>query len=155
MNFLMSSRFLLGRAAVSAIYLSLTLAGCGPSSLQILDLDVAGHELTVEVADTQETRNQGLMDQKSLEENTGMLFVFENESRVSFWMKDTDIPLSIAFIAADGTIRQIEDMEPESLASVSSSRNVLYALEVNQGWFNQNGIVVGDRVDISALRGNP
>lgn len=109
-------------------------------------IDVAGHELTAEIADTQGTRNEGLMHRRSLPENHGMLFVFDYESQVSFWMKDTEIPLSIAFIAADGTIRQIEDMKPESMASVVSRRNVLYALEVNQGWFRDRGIEAGDKV---------
>jgi uncharacterized membrane protein (UPF0127 family) len=67
-------------------------------------------------------------------------------------MKNTETPLSIAFIAADGSIRQIEDMEPRSLASVPSRRNVLYALEVNQGWFGRNGIIPGDKVDVSGLK---
>jgi len=92
------------------------------------------------------------MFRKSLGEDEGMIFVFDKESKVSFWMKNTEIPLSIAFIAADGTIRQIEDMEPRSLASVPSYRNVLYALEVNQGWYEENGVSPGDRVDISSLK---
>ena len=122
------------------------IIGCGADSLPTMLIDVAGHELTAEIADTQGTRNEGLMHRRSLPENHGMLFVFDYESQVSFWMKDTEIPLSIAFIAADGTIRQIEDMKPESMASVVSRRNVLYALEVNQGWFRDRGIETGDKV---------
>jgi uncharacterized membrane protein (UPF0127 family) len=141
------------RPAVPGILLSmLVTGGCSGDALETTSLDVSGVELKVESADTPEERNQGLMFRKSLGENEGMIFVFEKESKVSFWMKNTEIPLSVAFIAADGTIRQIEDMEPRSLAPVPSYRNVLYALEVNQGWFERNGISPGDKVDISKLK---
>lgn len=122
------------------------MSSCSGSTLATMEIGIKGTEIIVEVADTQESRSQGLMDRRSMPENHGMLFVFETESQVSFWMKNTRIPLSIAFIAADGTIRQIEDMEPESLSSVVSQRNVLYALEVNQGWFEKNGIGAGDKI---------
>ena len=123
-------------------------SGCGRSALPEVVLDVGGHEITVEVAADPDTRQQGLMDRKTLREDRGMLFVFEKESRLSFWMKNTLVPLSIAFIAADGTIRQIEDMEPLSLDPVVSSRSVLYALEANRGWFERRGIGPGDVVTI-------
>ena len=128
------------------------LTGCGAASLNKTVLDVAGSKLNVEIADTPESREQGLMNRTSMGEDEGMIFVFDDESKVSFWMKNTQLPLSIAFIAADGTIRQIEDMEPESLASVPSYRNVLYALEVNQGWFDIHGVNPGDVVDVSGLK---
>ncbi len=126
--------------------------GCGAATLNETVMDVAGNKLKVEIADTPEKRQQGLMNRKTMGEDEGMIFVFENESKVSFWMKDTQLPLSIAFISADGIIRQIEDMEPESLAAVPSYRNVLYALEVNQGWFEGKGVAPGDRVDVSGLK---
>ena len=109
---------------------------------------VAGHLVEVEIADTPEERASGLMNRKTLKEDQGMLFVFDREERVSFWMKNTSIPLSIAFISADGTIRQIEDMESYSLESIPSRRSVLYALEMNRGWFEERGIAEGDRVEI-------
>ena len=96
----------------------------------------------------------GLMFRKRLAENQGMLFVFEEDSRLSFWMKDTELPLSIAFIASDGTIREIRDMKPLSLNSVQSSRNARYALEVNQGWFSNRGIAAGDKVQLPASQEN-
>jgi len=130
----------------------LLISGCSADSLDTTILNVAGVQMKVEIADTPEKRNQGLMFRRSLGEDEGMIFVFDKESKVSFWMKNTEIPLSIAFIAADGTIRQIEDMEPRSLASVPSYRNVLYALEVNLGWFERNGISPGGMVDISVLK---
>ena len=122
------------------------IGGCNAESLPTAAIDVAGFDLTVEIADTQETRSEGLMFRRSMADNHGMLFIFEYEHQASFWMKNTTIPLSIAFIAADGTIRQIEDMEPESLSSVASRRNILYALEVNQGWFEERGIDEGDKM---------
>ena len=77
-----------------------------------------------------------------------MLFVFDSDERLSFWMKNTLIPLSIAYIASDGTIREILDMEPHSLAPVPSQYSVRYALEVPKGWFSRAGVRVGDRVSI-------
>lgn len=141
----MNSRPWIGRLFMLLLLIP-AMSSCSGSTLATTVIGIKGTEITVEVADTQESRSQGLMDRRSMPENHGMLFVFETESQVSFWMKNTRIPLSIAFIAADGTIRQIEDMEPESLSSVVSQRNVLYALEVNQGWFEKNGIGAGDKI---------
>ena len=77
-----------------------------------------------------------------------MLFVFESDQRLTFWMKNTLVPLSIAYIASDGTIREILDMEPQSLASVPSQYSVRYALEVPKGWFARAGVRTGDRVAV-------
>ena len=104
-------------------------------------------EITVETADTQETQEKGLMGRESLDEDRGMLFVYDLDSRKSFWMKNTKIPLSIAYIAADGTIREIYDMEPLSTRTVDSRYSVRYALEVNQGAFQRHGIKTGDKVE--------
>lgn len=137
---------------LSVLFFFIMLTGCAAATLDKKVLDVAGNKLNVEIADTPESREQGLMNRKSMGEDEGMIFVFEDESKVTFWMKNTQLSLSIAFIAADGTIRQVEDMEPESLASVPSYRNVLYALEVNQGWFDTHGVKPGDVVDVSGLK---
>ena len=131
-------------AAVLILILSVIAGACSASSLPTVQLTVGGREIVVEVADSAEERATGLMNRQSLPENHGMLFVFEAESQVSFWMKNTLIPLSIAFISSDGTIRQIEDMEPGSLASTVSHRHVRYGLEMNRGWFEDNGIGPGD-----------
>ena len=158
MSFLVSFRVSQHRVAAVPGYIlfvftllifTLLIDGCHASALEKTILDVGESKLITEIADTEESRNQGLMNRKSIGEEEGMLFVFDKESKVSFWMKNTEIPLSIAFIAADGTIRQIEDMEPFSLSPVPSYRNVLYALEVNQGWFDRHGVTVGDAVDVS------
>ena len=104
-------------------------------------------EITVETADTQETQEKGLMGRESMNEDWGMLFVYDRDSRKSFWMKNTKIPLSIAYIGADRTIREIYDMEPLSTRTVDSRYSVRYALEVNQGAFQRHGIKTGDKVE--------
>ena len=91
------------------------------------------------------------MYRRKLPEGKGMLFVFERDQILSFWMKNTFIPLSIAFIASDGRIINIRDMEPQSLSAVKSSRSVRYALEVPQGWFIRQGIREGDRIILGSL----
>jgi uncharacterized membrane protein (UPF0127 family) len=101
--------------------------------------------LELEIARTEAERARGLMYRKSLNDGKGMLFVFEKDEILSFWMKNTLIPLSIAFIASDGRILEIRDMEPESLIPVKSSRSVRYALEVPRGWFDRAGVKPGDR----------
>lgn len=124
-----------------------TLSGCRPT-LRRETIRLGDTELVVEIADTPELRQRGLMHRRSLPENRGMLFVFDREEPRSFWMKNTRIPLSIAYIGTDGTIKSILDMEPFDLRSHPSGRSVRYALEVNQGYFERHGIGVGDRVEI-------
>jgi uncharacterized membrane protein (UPF0127 family) len=105
-------------------------------------------EMTVEIAQTDEERSRGLMFRKKLPDGRGMLFVFERDQQLSFWMKNTLIPLSIAFIASDGRIIEIKDMQPLNENTVKSSRSVRYALEVPQHWFSRAGIQAGDRVNM-------
>jgi len=104
--------------------------------------------LNVEVADTAEKRARGLMLRTSLAEDDGMLFVFEGESKAGFYMKDTLIPLSIAFIDANGTIVDIQDMQPQTTDVHYSEKPYRYAVEANQGWYGKKGIVVGDKVEV-------
>ncbi len=100
-----------------------------------------------EVADTDESRRLGLMRRDKLEDGRGMLFVFASPRPMSFWMKDTTIPLSIAYINAAGVIREIHDMQPlDETPAQSAFPDLLYALEVPQGWFLRNRILPGDRV---------
>lgn len=134
----------LGAWAISA------LAGCsGMLRLQVAPPEAGAEaraELRVEVADDGEERALGLMYRDRLPEDQGMLFVYPELDERNFWMKNTRIPLSIAFLADDGTIVHIADMQPQSLALTPSTQPVRYALEVNQGWFAQHGVQVGDRV---------
>jgi len=113
-----------------------------------------GQVITVvkaEIARTTEERQQGLMFRKSLADGSGMLFVLDKDEIASFWMKNTYIPLSIAFITFDGRIIDIKNMYPHDLNSVTSSRSVRYALEVPQGWFLKAGVQEGDMVKIDVI----
>jgi uncharacterized membrane protein (UPF0127 family) len=105
-------------------------------------------ELTVELARTPAERNRGLMSREHLPDNSGMLFVFPEDTTTSFWMRDTFIPLSIAFIATDGAILEIQDMEPLSTELHQPPGPYRYGLEVNQGWFERHGFQTGDGVEI-------
>ena len=115
--------------------------------LQTQELKINQWKLTVEIADTRETQEKGLMGRDSMAEDHGMLFVYDRDARKSFWMKNTKIPLSLAYIAADGTIREIYDMEPLSTRIVDSKYSVRYVLVVNQGAFDRHGLKVGDKVE--------
>ncbi|MDD7459093.1 MAG: DUF192 domain-containing protein [Treponema sp.] len=117
-------------------------------TLTITRKDGTVFEVRAEIAKKQEERNYGFMNRKNIPAGTGMLFVFEEEQQLSFWMKNTPHPLSIAYITKNGTIRDILDMKPYSLNPVLSSGSVMYALEVPQGWFKANGIETGDKVDV-------
>lgn len=100
-------------------------------------------KLDVEYALTFEQRATGLMHRKSMCKNCGMLFKYSRPLIASMWMKNTYIPLDIAFVDQNGKIVDIKAMQPHDLTSISSSKEVLYALEMNQGWFKANGVEVG------------
>ncbi|MCF2948199.1 DUF192 domain-containing protein [Paraglaciecola aquimarina] len=102
----------------------------------------------LEYAVTHVQRAQGLMHREFMCETCGMLFNFQNTRQVNMWMKNTLIPLDVAFIRADGFIVNIEAMQPRVLKTTSSAGDVLYAWEMNQGWFAKNGIGVGDTVSV-------
>ena len=105
----------------------------------------------IEVVSTLEDRNTGLMHRKSLPDDGGMIFVWDRKKIQCMWMKNTLIPLSVAYIEDTGEIIGIYDMVPLSMKSVCSKKPVLYALEVNKGWFKKNGFHVGDFINISAV----
>jgi len=109
-------------------------------------LTIGDHKLSVEVASTPGTRETGLMNRFSLQPDHGMLFVFEAPQPLAFWMKDTYIPLSIAFVDRNGRILNIEDMRPQDEATHWSKGEALYAIEMRQGWFAAKGIAAGDAV---------
>jgi len=106
-------------------------------------------EIWVEVAKTPAERAKGLMGRNYLGSEEGMLFIFEREDHHTFWMKDTLIPLSIAFIDKSGLIVEIADMKPLSLDSHGPPKPILYALEMKKGWFSANRIKVGDVIRFS------
>lgn len=128
-----------------------SLLSCKTKKLPVKDIKIIrkdGTEFTVaaEIAEKTEDRNHGFMERKTIPDGTGMLFVFEKDQILSFWMKNTPHPLSIAYIDSKGKIREIYDMTPYSLSSIISTVSVRYALEVPQGWYKKNGITVGDSV---------
>lgn len=114
-----------------------------------IPLYINDREIWVEVAKTPNERAKGLMGRKHLGQNEGMFFIFEAERYHSFWMKDTLIPLSIAFIDKEGRIVRITDMKPLTLEPHHPPIPILYALEMKKGWFSANGINVGDIVRFS------
>jgi uncharacterized protein len=123
------------------------------SDLRTVTLDASGGEeveVQVEIADTDPERQRGLMGRTALPEDQGMLFVFGGEQELSFWMKNTLIPLSIAYIDSEGRIVDIQDMKPldDDPPHYVSAEPARYALEVNQGFFEERGIEVGDRAEL-------
>src|SRR5512138_3317525 len=114
-------------------------------------LGIGAGSILVELARSPSERETGLMFRKSLPEGEGMLFVFPQDERLSFWMKNTSIPLSIAYISSDGRIREIHELEPFSLAPVAAERSVRYALEVPRGWFERAVVSVGDSLVLPRL----
>jgi uncharacterized protein len=108
----------------------------------------------VEIAGTDAERRMGLMGRTALAEDAGMLFVFDREQRLSFFMKDTLIPLSVAFINTEGYIVDIQDMQPLDLTRHRSAEPAIYALEVNQGFFREHGVEVGNRVELPERPGS-
>lgn len=117
-----------------------------PTSTTTISLTIRGYVLQVELASTPEQRSRGLMFREDLPEDGGMLFIFPSDRVVSFWMKNTPLPLSIAFIDAEKRIVNIDDMQPYDETSHPSAGPIRYALEVHQGWFARHGIVAGDSV---------
>ena len=122
------------------------LAGCqiappnAPKPLAPLD------QLRLEWADVYQEREKGLMGRSHLPENSGMMFVFEEPKTYCFWMKNTLIPLSVGFIDTQGRLVQIAHMQPKSLQHHCAKQPVLYALEVNQGWFERNDVKLQTKV---------
>jgi len=132
------------------LWLTLAAAACAQGQAQprlpTVPLAIGKHTLVAEIAATPETRERGLMFRYDMKENEGMLFVFPTARRQSFWMKNTPLPLSIAFIDARGLILNIRDMMPFTTDGHPSEGEALYALEMNRGWFARHGIQAGDRV---------
>ena len=134
-----------------ACFLVVSAASCKSKKLPVIDItitcaDGTTHLVKAEVAEKEEDRNHGFMERKKIPDGTGMLFVFDRDQILSFWMKNTPHPLSIAYIDSKGKIRNIYDMTPFSLTPIKSTSSVRYALEVPQGWFRDNNINVGDTV---------
>ena len=136
----------------------LGLTGCQPKNsdsspfrLTVVQLKMANSSLFAEVADTPETSANGLMFRDFLPDDRGMLFIFEKPETASFWMRNTKIPLSVAYIDSTGKILEIKSLKPlDETPVASASGEVAFALEVNEGWFMRNRVATG-----TIIRGIP
>ncbi len=132
---------------VGLALVTMPLAAQTVHELPAVPLTIGKHRLVAEVAATPTERSTGLMHRFSLKPDHGMIFVFEQAEPQGFWMKNTFIPLSIAFIGSDGRILNIDDMAPQDERTHWSAGPAHYALEMRKGWFAERGIVAGDRVE--------
>ena len=115
-------------------------------SLPTLTLTAGIHRITAEVAQTAQQREIGLMFRESMAVNHGMLFVFEQAGQQCFWMKNTLLPLDVAFVADNGTVVNTRSMKPRALDAHCSQKPVRYVLEMNEGWFAKRGIAAGSKL---------
>lgn len=143
------------RTALTALVLVGALAACGGSdephlyptvALTVRAADGTAAALTAEVVSTSSERQQGLMFRRSLPENEGMLFVFPAETSTGFWMRNTYIPLTIAYLAGDGVVLQLRTGEPLNETLLTPAQPYRYTLEVNEGWFERHGLGPGAQV---------
>ena len=124
-----------------------SLAAGARAELPEITLSVGGQKITAEVASTDAERSLGLMHRRMLPENRGMLFVFPEVAMHAMWMMNTYLPLTVAFLDANGVIINIADMQPHTRDTHSTLRPAKYALEMNQGWFKKRGIKPGAKLD--------
>ena len=134
------------------ILVAVPFASCKSKKLPVKTITVTradGTTITVqaEIAEKEEDRNHGFMERKNIPDGTGMLFIFDKDQILSFWMKNTPHPLSIAYIDSRGKIRNLYDMTPFSLTPIKSTSSCRYALEVPQGWYKENNVQVGDIIN--------
>ena len=143
-----AGRWLLALATATALFLpGWSAAQQAPQlNLQRVKLTAGMHVVEAQVAITPQERQIGLMLRKDMPQHEGMLFVFEQASEQCFWMKNTLLPLTAAFVADDGTIVNTADMKPETSNSHCSAKPVRYVLEMNQGWFAKKGIKQGSKL---------
>ena len=139
----------IGLAMAAALASATAQTGPQPT-LPTITLTAGMHVITAEVARSQDERATGMMFRREMPANAAMLFAFEQAGAHCFWMQNTPLPLSIAFIADDGTVVNLADMKPMSTESHCATKPVRFALEMNQGWFAKRGIQPGFR-----LRGGP
>ncbi len=143
----MSLTYRLAIAALMAIAALAARAEETPQlNLPVVQLQAGMHNIRAQVATSPEQRATGLMHRKEMAQHEGMLFVFEQPSVQCFWMKNTLLPLSIAFLAEDGTVVNVDEMKPQTLDSHCSDKPVRYVLEMNQGWFAKRGVKPGAKL---------
>ena len=127
-----------------------TVLSCSSGLEERIEVIIGGESFLIEVARTEDQKRQGLMNRKSLGDREGMIFIYETDQHLAFWMKNTTIPLTLAYLSKDGQIMQIEELKPLSLKSVASERAVRYGLELSAGVLDELGVGVGDRVQLPA-----
>ncbi|MEX0682144.1 MAG: DUF192 domain-containing protein [Dehalococcoidia bacterium] len=140
------------------LVLTLALAACGddpgetPTGVysETVHFTRAGHDVTlnVEIADSAEERATGLMNRESVPEDAGMLFLWPEDTESGFWMKDTTVPLTVAFISATGSVVHFEALEPLDQELRHAPEQFRYAVEANRGWFEDNDVEVGDLLQL-------
>ncbi len=139
----MISRLFRSLAACAAM---VSLPAAADVQMPVTELTVGMFRIEAEVAASQENRMLGLMQRKRMPPNHGMLFVFTEPQRHCMWMKNTLLPLSVAFLDDEGRILNVEDMQPQTEDNHCAARPARFALEMNLGWFRQKGFGVGTRV---------
>ncbi len=111
--------------------------------------------MSIEIADTEALRECGLMNRTRMPDDQGMIFAFTEQVDVPFWMKDTLIDLSVAFVDSSGTVVDVQEMKAESLDTHSPAKPYQYAIEANAGWYTRHAVAAGDTVDLSQVQGRP
>ena len=136
------------RHLLSSLCLTALLAATAhaQTSMPRMDLTAGFYRINAEVASNHKDRMQGLMHRRAMQANEGMLFVFTQEERHCMWMRNTFLPLSVAFLDAKGEILNIEDMEPQTEDNHCAAAPARFALEMNKGWFAGKGIKPGQRI---------
>ena len=142
LDFSVALRFL-----AAALIFAVAAPAFAETRLRTSTIAIGPHRLKVEVVRTDPDRARGLMFREKLGRDEGMLFVFDEPAYHSMWMKNTLIPLSVAFVDQSGAIINIADMQPHTRDSHAASKPVKYALEVNQGWFKKRGVKPGAKVE--------
>jgi len=138
---------LLATSSAALFLLAAGSASAQQASFGSTKLTAGMHLIKAEVAANNPQRQQGLMFREKMDSNNGMVFIFDQASTQCMWMKNTLLPLSVAFIDDDGKIVNIEDMQPQTLESHCSKKPVRYALEMNLGWFKQKNIKPGTTIE--------
>lgn len=134
------------RSVLWGLFLFFGVVFAAQAELPRIELSAGIHRIHAEVAYSDATRQQGLMHRRAMAPQDGMLFVFEQSERFCMWMKNTYLPLSVAFIDETGTILNVEDMAPQTEESHCAVKPARYALEMNLGWFKQRGLRAGSKV---------
>lgn len=135
----------------TVLFSSINIYGAKHNKLPVKEISIIRNDSSIvkieaEMAIKEADRNYGFMNRKKIPDGTGMMFVFEKDQILSFWMKNTPHPLSIAYIDYKGEIKDIFDMTPFSLSPIVGTSSARYALEVPQGWFSKENIKIGDKV---------